>query len=1228
MKLSIEHSFEGDQHSVTIRADEAKSKGAPSRFGFSLSSEDQERLRWYWEDFLHYPIDAARDEAQEAERRIEDIGADLFGKIFSSGAARTLWRKVKPKLASTRVEITTPSSQGSGDIPWELIRDPSGGVLAAEAQAFIRIPQAAEKGAAVRRQGAHLRVLCAICRPLAESGTPFRSTAALLLRSLGRDVRERVRLDFLRPPTVGQLSSTLLEAEAIGEPYHVVHIDCSGVFSDVELDGTPDEVALFEHEPQFSKVLRGPHGYLAFQDATLEQNFHLLDGVSLAELLADARVPLLTLCATPACSDQFHLEPRDFDEVSSSTQQALLSVAHDASAQGLAGALCLPYGLDPICASEMTGKIYNELAQGRSLGEALSRVRRQSRDITDRQVTYGPIPFQEVSVPVAYEREPAPVVTAKAKAATAVPPRVVETAKAPQNQSAALPAAPVGGFIRRDGVLMQLDHAFDAYSIVLLEGDPGQGKTTLAAEFADWFSRTGGNDGPVMYTSFDHRVTLASVLDQLARIFHAGLEEAGHDWNRVETKERQEVILQVMNQIPCFWIWDNVEAVEPVTGESEWSDVEREELTRFLRSARQSQAKFLLLSSPAKHRWLGIMPRRVSISGLPPCERLQMTRALVEHDDGRLEDADDWRPLLDYSEGNPLALACLTAAAIKEEIESAGGLRALQGRVASAASGDDGANVARAALSYVVNKGLGENDRRVLALLHLFRGTVSVERLAAQAEGPADAALPHLKKNRAFVELSDDPESSVLDRAAKLHLLRRRGRGVFTMHPMLSPLPAHLFQAAIQSESDPRAKKRSFFDTLRSRLKEANLDDLAVANRAYVRSFSDFGTRSFARLKAGDPDVETELAGEKANLWHALSLARRNEWFDLIGGCVQGLGALFEVQGHVSAWEGFVGELMKECAEGGTERPLSGRDLYWRAVVEQGVSAAARLRHLPRAEQLQRSCVHWDREEAAPFMTTASEQWDEDARQVVRRFAESLFRLSGILRSQGFPEPKIDQEAVDLVQQLGETETASQWTFELGLAYTDEPGVRNLDQADRWFQQSLALRAEDDRLGKAACYAELGRVSWELFGMARKANLAQTDLMRHLSDARQRYMRAIENDPPDDWVKLANHNQELGHICFALGDLGRALPYYREAIRYYERQGAGAEAANTRFTLALSLRDDGRLAEARKFAVDAHAGFEKIAGDPEIIHRTKRLVDSIEERLEKQRQQRRPGQKG
>ena len=140
--------------------------------------------------------------------------------------------------------------------------------------------------------------------------------------------------------------------------------------------------------------------------------------------------------------------------------------------------------------------------------------------------------------------------------------------------------------------------------------------------------------------------------DQLARVFRNGLEESGHDWNRVEPEERQNVILQVMNQIPCFWVWDNVEAIEPATGESEWSEIERDELTHFLRMARQSQAKFLLVTTPAAHRWLGVMPRRVSIAGLPPCESLQLARSLIEHAGGQIEDGDDWRPLLDYSEGD------------------------------------------------------------------------------------------------------------------------------------------------------------------------------------------------------------------------------------------------------------------------------------------------------------------------------------------------------------------------------------------------------------------------------------------------------------------------------------------------------------------------------------------------------------------------------------------------
>ena len=167
------------------------------------------------------------------------------------------------------------------------------------------------------------------------------------------------------------------------------------------------------------------------------------------------------------------------------------------------------------------------------------------------------------------------------------------------------------------------------------------------------------------------------------------------------------------------------------------------------------------------------------------------------------------------------------------------------------------------------------------------------------------------------------------------------------------------------------------------------------------------------------------------------------------------------------------------------------------------------------------------------------------------------------------------------------------------------------------------MKEEEDRLGKGACCAELGRVAWERFGEARKANRLQVELLRFLNDARQYYLRALENDPLDDWAHFAAHNQELGHICFSQGDLGRTLPYYRESIRYYEREGATEQVAQTQFTLALSLRDANRMAAARKFTQDACTNFKKIPDcDPEMLKRAERNLESIEQRIGETRQAR------
>jgi tetratricopeptide (TPR) repeat protein len=157
---------------------------------------------------------------------------------------------------------------------------------------------------------------------------------------------------------------------------------------------------------------------------------------------------------------------------------------------------------------------------------------------------------------------------------------------------------------------------------------------------------------------------------------------------------------------------------------------------------------------------------------------------------------------------------------------------------------------------------------------------------------------------------------------------------------------------------------------------------------------------------------------------------------------------------------------------------------------------------------------------------------------------------------------------------------------------------------------------DEDPASKAECLAALGRVAWERFNEARKGNAPEPELRRHLTTARQYYQLALEHDQPDDWGKLASHNQQLGHVSYSLGDIDRALPHYRESIRCDELQGNVFGVAQTRFNVAIALRDVDRLGEARKFVRAAQQDLQALGGAAAVMRdRCDKLVVNIEERL-------------
>ena len=58
-------------------------------------------------------------------------------------------------------------------------------------------------------------------------------------------------------------------------------------------------------------------------------------------------------------------------------------------------------------------------------------------------------------------------------------------------------------------------------------------------------------------------------------------------------------------------------------------------------------------------------PSRSSLS-LRPLERVQLARALAERQGRRLGEVEDWRPLLRFTQGNPLTITVLVGQALRD----------------------------------------------------------------------------------------------------------------------------------------------------------------------------------------------------------------------------------------------------------------------------------------------------------------------------------------------------------------------------------------------------------------------------------------------------------------------------------------------------------------------------------------------------------------------------------
>jgi tetratricopeptide (TPR) repeat protein len=1195
---------------VALKGDGLPRQTATAQFDFKLSAQDQEDLRWYLEDYLQYPLDPAPTIAARVEGRIAEIGTELFKAVFhANDDARDLWATLRTRLNETRVEVITGVQEATA-IPWELIRDPkTDAPLALRARAFVRAqPQAAQPPQLPQTESGPIRILLVICRPRQDDDVPFRSVASRLIKGLSESAREAFQLDVLRPPTFERLSQVLRAAKASGQPYHVVHFDGHGLYTEVKEPGGLASLLQGLSPLILSGPREGAHGYLLFENPALDENVQLVDGPALGRLLAETGVPVLVLNACRSA----HAEapeaptptppPKAGEGLADVHEQvrALGSLAQEVMDAGAMAVVAMRYNVYVVTAAQFVADLYASLAQGHTLGEAVTLGRKQLHAQPLRTLAYDPLPLQDWPVPVAYEASPMALFPKPAEETTLT--IHLEAGDATPERGTldpSLPPQPDAGFFGRDETLLALDRAFDSQRIVLLHAYAGSGKTATSAEFARWYALTGGVRGPVLFTSFEQYKPLARVLDQMGQMFGPALEAAGIHWLALPDEARRDVALQVLKQIPVLWIWDNV---EPVTGfptgtPSVWSEMEQRELADFLRAARDTQARFLLTSRRDERAWLGDLPARITLPPMPMQERVQLTQALAEKHGRKLADVEDWRPLLQFTRGNPLTLTVLVGQALREGRKTKDEIKAFvaQLRVGEAAIEDEEsegrAKSLAASLSYGFEHAFNEAERKQLALLHFFQGFVNVDVLrqmdALETVTGEDFSLPELRG------LTRQAGISLLDRAAEVGLLTAHFGGYYTIHPAL---PWYF---------------KGLFDQFYAQSPIPNIQSPA---RAFVEAVGELGTHYSIEYERGNREVIALLSAEEANLLHARQIARKHGWWDALISTMQGLRALYGHTGRRAEWARLVEEIVPDFVDPDTDGPRPGREEQWSLVTDYRVRLAREARHWAEAERLQRARVEWERQRATSALAAPPAQLDEAGHNDIRTLAVSLEMLAIILRDQGKAECVTpSKEAISLYQRIGDRATEAISAFNLGHAYMELPALRDLAQAERWYRRSLELTDERDQKGRAGCLAQLGLVARERFKEARSAKRPEGEQLRHLNDALRFCHQALDLLPPNAVNDLAAIHNTLGVIYRHAGDLDRTLAHYRESIRYQEMQGNLYGAAVTRFNVALTLTRAGRLADAREYATAALRNYQTY-GDraAEEIQRTQGLIADIE----------------
>ncbi len=1193
---------------LTLKRAGQPDREASATIEFALSEQEQEDLRWYLEDYLQRAATVEAVAVEQVESLMKSRGEELYQKVMAAnGDTQALWFSILDQLADLRVEITTGVAEAAS-IPWELMRDPRlDSPISLRVESFVRVQSNPNISFVPVKPGedGRIRLLYIACRPSGARDVALRAVANTLLQDLGPD-RGRFDIKALRPPTFEQLQKELAAAKQVGRPYHIVHFDGHGVYADLS------KTMLGEWAKMLSSVIlgapkTGKHGYLIFEHPS-EDKMRPVDGQTLGQLLHDNGVPVLVLNACQSAMHEAAAAPKTAEGVHNEVR-AIGSLAQAVIDQGIPAVLGMRYSVYVVTASQYIGQLYAALAGGGTFGQAATQGRKHLQLNPDRWLGLEPRPLQDWFVPVAYEAGPIELLpvghAAKLSDQSELDPV--------QNSTALLRYVPDKGFVGRDETLLALDRAFDSHRVVLLHAYAGQGKSSTAVEFARWYSVTGGlGERPVvLLASFESHTDLDDLLNQIGQPL-APLLDA--QWSAVnEPDDRRKLVLRLLRLVPILWIWDNMEPVAgfPEGTESQWTNEEQSDLRDFLKQINldnASRVKILLTSRRDEKKWLGDIPHRISMPRMTNSDAANLALKLGEEKGLSRSEIADWQPLLDYCAGNPLTLRVLVAQAVKGGLRGkqritdfVDAIRAGEQQIEDADEQQGRDKSLGASLAYGFRHAFKDDELPIIALLHLFQGTVDVD--ALEFMGRVDEhALPELQ-GKTKEQLTD-----LLQRATETGLLMHRVATWFDIHPALPWFLRQLFARHYDGQAGRSTSQ--------------------AALRPWVEAIASLGTFYHRTFNEGNRRFIDFLALEEVNLLYARRLARRNDFWESVIGCMQGLLILYEYQGRTAEWARLVTEIAPDYCTSDNE-PIVGREEEYLVVMGYRISLARHHeRDAAQSAAMQEKLVKWIRDRAAAALALPEDApLDDQQRHRLQSLAVALTTLGQILREADDAECESTyHESIRVNRRIGRQQGEAIAEYNLGLAYLQVSSIRNVDAAEAAFKRSLELHDANDALGRTKCIASIGMVQRIRFRAAVQGNEPIEAALIHARAAEKHYFDALQLCPPDALTELGPIHTHLGNLYCELDQLESAREHFEKSTQYNEMTGDRFGAGLTRFNMAimyLGAAESGEQASQRSHLERARAYAEAALRDyqhyqgraTEEEAKTQQLLETINDAL-------------